>query len=142
VTISAVHYNVQAGKIHNTNPGVFFYWVAVTVPAGSNSFTITQTITTANFTGKFNLQSGGSGGGNNVFDSSCNSVSNTITQDPTTKAATAQWNAPTAGTYYIALKYNTSSVVGQPAPSPTTVHYNFMTTGVPGSTSVIDLVTP
>jgi len=32
-------------------------------------------------------------------------------------------------------------VVGQPAPSPgTTVHYNFNTTGVPGSTSGLDLI--
>jgi hypothetical protein len=55
---------------------------------------------------------------------------------------TVTFNAPAAGTYYISLKFDVSSVNNQPAPSPPTVHYDFMTTGVPGSTSGIDLVTP
>ena len=142
MTLSSLQYTVNGGNIkNNVTPGVFFYWVAVTVPAASNSFTITQTITTVTtFTGKFNLQAGGSSGGNIVFNSSCTSVSNTITQDPTTKAATVSFNAATAGTYYIALKYDSKSVAGLPAPSPTTIHYNFATTGVPGSTSGLDLI--
>jgi hypothetical protein len=134
-TLSSVNYSVQNGVIHNVNPGVFFYWVKVTAPAGNNTFTITQTITTGNFTTLFDKASG-----SDVFDSNCNSVGPTITQDPTTKAVTVQWNAPTAGTYFIGIKYDPHTVVGMPAPSPTTVHYQFMTTGVPGSTSGIDLV--
>jgi hypothetical protein len=114
---------------------VFFYWVSVTAPAGNNSFTITQTITTGNFTGKFNFASG-----SNVFSSSCNSVSDTITQNTTTGAVTVNFNAP-AGTYIIGIKYDSKSIVGDPAPSPgTTVHYNFSTTGVPGSTQGLDLI--
>jgi hypothetical protein len=46
VTLSSLQYTVNGGNIkNNVTPGVFFYWVAVTVPAASNSFTITQTIT-------------------------------------------------------------------------------------------------
>jgi hypothetical protein len=136
-TLSNLNYSVVGGKIkNNVTPGVFFYWVAVTVPAGNNSVTITQTITTGNFTGKFDFTSG-----SNVFTSNCNSVSNTITQNTTTGAVTVQFNAPTAGTYIIGIKYDSKSIVGDPAPSPgTTVHYNFATTGVPGSTSGLDLV--
>ncbi len=121
--------------IHNVNPGVFFYWARVTVPAGNNTFTITQTITTGNFATFFDMANGGS----NVFDSNCNSVGPTITQNGNT--TTVQWNAPTAGTYFISIKYDPHSVVGSLAPSPgTTVHYNFNTTGVPGSTSGLDLI--
>jgi hypothetical protein len=121
---------------NNVTPGVFFYWVSVTVPAGNNSFTITQTITTGNFTGKFDIQSG-----SNVFNSNCVSQHPTITQNTTTGDVTAQWNAPTAGTYIISIKYDTHSIAGDPAPSPgTTVHYDFATTGVPGSTSGLDLI--
>jgi hypothetical protein len=111
--------------------------VAVTVPAaGQQCFTITQTITTSNFTGLFDLANG-----SNVFTSGCNSVHPNITQDPATGAVTACWNATTAGTYIIGIKYNASSITGDPAPSPgTTVHYNFATTGVPGTTQGIDLV--
>ena len=60
---------------------------------------------------------------------------------PRPARVTAQWNAPTAGTYIISIKYDTHSIAGDPAPSPgTTVHYDFATTGVPGSTSGLDLI--
>ena len=136
-TLPNLNYSVSGGKIRqNVTPGVFFYWVKVTVPAGNQSFTITQTITTANFTGVFNFASGSS-----AYNPACGNVSTTITQNTTTGAVTVQFNAPTAGTYIIGVKYNSKSIVGQPAPSPgTTVHYNFATTGVPGSTSGLDLL--
>jgi hypothetical protein len=138
-TLSQLNYSVAGGKIkQNVTPGVFFYWVKVTVPAGNNSVTITQTITSLNnnFTTKFAFANG-----SNVFNSNCNSVSETITQNTTTGAVTVQFNAPTAGTYIIGIKYDSKSVVGATAPSPnTTVHYDFATTGVPGSTSGLDLV--
>jgi hypothetical protein len=136
-TLSSVNYSVQNGVVHNVNPGVFFYWVKVTAPAGNDTFTITQMITTGNFSTLFGIANGGS----DVFNSSCSSVGPTITQNSTTGAVTVTFNAPTAGTYFIGIKYDPHSVVGMPAPSPTTtVHYNFMTTGVPGSTSGIDLI--
>jgi hypothetical protein len=138
-TLSILNYSVKKGvikKLNNVNPGVFFYWVAVTVPAGNNSFTITETITTGNFNRLFDIASQ-----NNVFDSNCTSQHPNITQNPTTGNVTAQWNAPTAGVYIISIKYSANSVVGSPAPSPgTTVHYDFTTTGVPGSTQGLDLV--
>src|SRR6266404_2573227 len=137
-TLANLNYSVgNDGKIkQNVTPGVFFYWVKVTVPAGNNSFTITQTITTGNFTGLFNFASGSS-----AYNPNCGNLSTTITQDPTTFAVTVQFNAPTAGTYIIEVKYDSKSIVGLPAPSPgTTVHYDFATTGVPGSTSGLDLI--
>jgi hypothetical protein len=136
-TLSSLNYSVAGGKIkNNVTPGVFFYWVAVTAPAGNNTVTITQTITSGNFTGLFNFTSGSS-----VFDSNCNSVSETITQNATTGTVTVNFNSPTAGTYIISIKYDSKSIVGDPAPSPgTTVNYNFATTGVPGSTSGLDLI--
>jgi hypothetical protein len=115
---------------------VFFYWVSVTVPAGNNVFTVTETITTGNFTVPFALANGG----NNVFNSSCTAQSENITQNPNTGTVTVSFNAPVAGTYIISLKYDTGSVKGATAPNPTTVHYNFATTGVAGSTSGIDLI--
>jgi hypothetical protein len=115
---------------------VFFYWVFVTVPAGNNSFTISETITTGNFNTPFLL-----GGGSNVFNASCGSVSQTITQNNTTGAVTVSFNAPSAGTYVISLKYNSKSIAGAPAPSPTTtVHYNFQIVGDPGSIQGIDVI--
>ena len=136
-TLLNLNYSVSGGKIkNNVTPGVFFYWVSVTVPAGNNVFTITQTITTGNFTGKFNFASG-----SNVFNSNCSSVSNTLTQNAATGTMTVSFNAPVAGTYIISIKYDSKSIVGLPAPGPTTtVHYDFATTGVPLSTQGLDLI--
>jgi hypothetical protein len=51
------------------------------------------------------------------------------------------FNAQQAGVYYIAVKFQTGNIGGHPAPAPgTTVDYDFSTTGVPGSTSSVDLV--
>jgi hypothetical protein len=51
------------------------------------------------------------------------------------------FNASTAGTYVIGIKYDSGSIVGFSAPSPTTtVHYDFSTTGVTGSTSGLDVI--
>jgi hypothetical protein len=133
-TLDALDYSVKSGKIQQVNPGVFFYWVRVTAPAGNNTFTVTQAITTGNFNSFFDIQSG-----SNVFDSNCVSRHPSITQSGGT--VTVTFNAPAAGTYFISIKYSANSVVGSPAPSPgTTVHYDFMTMGVPGSTSGLDLV--
>jgi hypothetical protein len=115
---------------------VFFYWLKVTVPAGNNVFTVTETITTGNFTRAFSLANGG----NNVWNNSCNSLSNTITQ-AANGTVTVSFNAPVAGTYFISLKYDSGSVKGATAPAPTTtVHYDFTTTGLPGSTQGLDLI--
>ena len=134
-TLDTLNYSVSGGKIRqNVTPGVFFYWVRVTAPAGNNTFTITQTITTGNFNTFFNFFSGSS-----AYDANCGNLSTTITQNGNTTTVT--FNAPTAGTYIIGIKYNSKSIVGAPAPSPTTtVHYDFATTGVPGSTSGLNLV--
>ena len=128
-----MNYKVSNGVIGQVNPGVFFYFVRVTVPAGSNTVTITQTITTGNFNTFFNIASG-----SNVFDSNCNSQHPTITQNGNTTVVS--WSTLTADTFIIGIKYDPTSLVGAPAPNPTTVHYNFTTTGVLNSTSGLDLI--
>ena len=75
---------------------MFFYWVRVTAPAGNNTFTIT----TGNFNTVFDIANG-----SNVFD---NSRHPSITQNSGRTTVTA--NAPAAGTYFIAIKYNTGGV--------------------------------
>jgi hypothetical protein len=138
-TLSSLQYSLKSGKISEVNPGVFFYWVKVTVTsAGSKTFTINQNIvsTNNNFTKKFAFASG-----SNAFTSSCVAVKGTkITQNATTSAVTVTFNASAAGTYVIGIKYNSTSVKGVTAPSPNTqVDYQFSTSGVAGSTQGISL---
>jgi len=134
-TLSTLNYAVKNGLTASVSPGVFFYWVKVTAVAGSNTFTINQAITTGNFDSNFFNQASGSF----VYTSGCVKVNSTITTS--NGVTTVQFNASSAGTYVIGIKYDSKSVEGKSAPSPgTTVHYNFSTSSTPGSTSGIDLV--
>jgi hypothetical protein len=126
--------------INQVNPGKFSYWVRVTAAAGSNTFTISQAITTGNFDTLFALTSGSS-----VFYSNCtNGPKPRLSQGPRTGTTggtvAVTWSAPSADTYYISVKFDSTSVTGKTAPNPTTVHDDFSTTGVAGSTSGIDLI--
>ena len=136
-TLDHLNYSVANGKVkNNVTPGVFFYWVSVTVPVGPNVVTVTQTITGGNtFTCLFSI-----GSTQNVFNPNCTGLSSTITQDPATGTVTVSFNAPVAGTYIISIKYDSKSIAGCTAPNPTTVHYDFATPSVPLSTQGLDLI--
>jgi len=133
-TLGSVQYIRKNGLVDRVLPRSFLYWVPVTAPAGDNVFRITQTITTGNFDTFF----AGIGNRSSVFDSNCVTLQRTVRQRGNT--ATVNFNAPAAGTYFIAIAFDARSLVGEPAPHPTTVHYEFTTTGVPHSTSGLDLV--
>ena len=116
------------------SPSAFDYWVRVNGSAGSNSVVIPQSITTGNFSTLFGL-----GSGTAVFNASCGAVSGaTATAASGNDSFTVQWSAASAGTYYVALRLSTAAVKNKTAPS-TTVHYQYSTNGVTGSTSGIDL---
>ena len=137
-TLSTIQYSVKNGTINQENPGVFYYWVRVTAAAGSNTFVVNQSITTGNFSTLFAIASD-----SNVYSSSCGNVHATFTQssiNATAGTVTATFNAPTAGTYYIGIKFSASSVTGKTAPTPGTVGYSYSTTGVPGSTDGLNVV--
>jgi hypothetical protein len=104
------------------------------VPAGDNVFTITQTITTGNFNTFFAAVENGT----NVLDAGCVALQRWVTQSG--DSVTVRFNAPAARTYYIAIKFNAQILSGERAPYPTTVDYEFTATGVPDSTSRLDLV--
>jgi hypothetical protein len=140
--LDTVTYKVDNhGKTKEVKPPKFMYWVKVTAVAGNNTFVIDQSITTGNFNTQFKLD----GGGNVFKGSDCKAAGGTNmtqnTSNGTNSTVTVRFNAQQAGVYYIAVKFQTGSVGGHPAPAPgTTVHYDFSTTGVPGSTSSVDLV--
>ena len=95
-TLGSVQYNLNQMVIHQVDPIAFVYWVRVTAPAGDNTFRITQTITTDNFNTLFE------GNGSNVFDAGCARLDRTIRKSGET--VIVKFNAPAAGTYFIAIK--------------------------------------
>jgi hypothetical protein len=81
----------------------------------------------------------GNGNETKVFDSNCVSLHRAVTQSGNT--VTVTFDAPAAGTYFIALNFSAQSLINEPGPHPgTTVLYDFTATGVPDSTSGFDLV--
>jgi hypothetical protein len=131
-TLGTSFYTSKAGKINKVTPNKLTYWVKVTVGAGAHHVEIDQAITSGNFTRNLDL-----GTGSLVFTSACGKV-----RSPTIAAgANGSVNVDftgAAGTYYVAVRYLVSAV-GQVEPTPTTVHYEFSTAGVSGSTSGFDL---
>jgi uncharacterized repeat protein (TIGR01451 family) len=132
-TLSAIQYTVKSSRIYQVSPKAFLYWVKVILPSGgSKSFTVGQTITSGGFTTTFGLASGSA-----VFNGSCSKVSASFSQSGGN--VTVSFNAPSAGTYYISVKYNATTVRNQPAPSNPPVHYEFLISTVSGSTAGVDL---
>jgi hypothetical protein len=128
-TLGQLNYSVKNGKISQVDPGVFFYWVKV---SGGGSYTITQNITSGNFSTKFNLAAGSA-----VFNANCVKVNQASITQNADGSVTVTFSG--TGTFYIGIKYDTGSVKNQTAPNPSTVHYEFSTTGVAGSTNGLDL---
>jgi hypothetical protein len=134
-TLPTLTYTARNGRIRSVSPSGFEYWVRVNAAAGPNTAVISQSITTGNFGTLF-----GQGAGSTVNDPACSAVSGaTFTAASGNGTFTVQWNAASAGTYYIGLSLSTSAVKRQPAPSPPIVHYAFSTGGVTGSTTGVDL---
>ena len=128
-------YTARNGRIRSVSPSGFDYWVRVNGAAGANSVVVSQAITTGNFSTLF-----GQGSGSTVSTSGCATVSGaTFTAGSGNGTFTVQWNAATAGTYFIGLTLSTSGLKNRAVPNPPTVHYAFTTNGVTGSTSGIDL---
>ena len=135
-TLSELLYMTKSGTINSVAPGVFFYWIKVDAVAGSNTFVIHQNITTNNFASGdphfFSMASGSA-----VFTSSCvklTGTNSTITQSGADTTVT--FNASSAGTYIIGIKYDSGSVKGFAPPTGNNgiAHYEFSTggTGIEG----------
>jgi hypothetical protein len=140
LTEPPITYSTKGTTISQTSPGVFFYWVKVTVSTpGVQTFNITQQTTYNPTTGKrrFALAAGSF-----AYNGNCATLSTTITGSDADRKVV--FTAATAGTYYIGLKYKTSAIVGSsPADtrfkSPHNYLYTFSTTQVAGSTSTLAL---
>jgi hypothetical protein len=127
-SLSSLKYTLKSGRINQVNPGVFFYWVQV--PAGG-TYTITQALSADTLTKRFSIANGSF-----AYDASCAKLNAKPIQD-TDGDVTISFTG--TGTSYIGIKYNASSLAGEPAPNPSTVKYQLATTEVTGSTRGLDL---
>ncbi len=133
---STIQYTLSGNKISAVTPTTFTYWMKVT---SGGTYTITQSINGTSK--KLLLVSSGTKGAvyDNATGSSCTTVSGAkITQNTTSGTVTVKFSSGT-GPFYIGLNFSTSKLVGEAAPSPSTVPYLFGSS-VAGSTSEIDLI--
>jgi hypothetical protein len=144
-TQSAITYSTKGTTISQAAPGVFFYWVKVTVTtAGKQTYNILQSTTYSPTTGTAMFAKAN---GSFAYNGSCGTLSTTISPagtGPTGSDYKVVFTAPTAGTYYIGIKYTTSTIVGSgPAAtkfvSPQNYLYTFSTSGVSGSSNTLAL---
>jgi hypothetical protein len=138
-TVSTVTYDTKAGTITKVlTPGQFLYFVSIPVStAGPQSFTITQT---TNYSPTTGTPFFGLGSGSTALDGNCNSLGTTVTGGGA--STTVGFTASAPGTYVIAVKYTTHSVIGSSPASDTpgfSYNYTFSTGGVSGSTQGLQL---
>jgi hypothetical protein len=138
-TLPGLTYTVSHGKVSTITPSTFTYWVRVNAAAGANAFTVGQSITSGNFSTLFKLGTGG-----NVYTAGCGTglsptFSSTSVNNATSGTATVNFSAPSAGTYYIAVSYSSSSIRNRSVPNPTAVAYAFSTTSVASSNAGLSL---
>ena len=133
--LSIVNYVDRKGVINKATPSLAVYWVKVTLPAGPRTVEVDQAITSGNFSQKLTLATGGK-----VFTAACGKVRTpTFTSGPD-GSVTVGFNAASAGTYLVAVRYHSNAVNGQATPAPTTIHYLFSTAGVSGSAATLDFL--
>ncbi len=132
--LASSDYAVKSGKINKVTPNKLEYWVKVTAPAGAKHLQVDQAITSGNFTRKLDL-----GAGSIVYNAACAKVRGATVTQGANGSVSVDFNASSAGTYFVSVRYLVSSANGETAPTPSTVHYDFSTAGVAGSTSGFEL---
>jgi hypothetical protein len=136
--LEQLFYTKSGTLISNVTPGVFFYYMQVTVAAaGPQSFTLVHS--SLQMPGVFFDIASGSA----VFNSSCAKVADVNVQNSTTGDVTISFNAPAAGTYIIGVKFNSKSIQGETAPSPSATFTFKLTSGgvdVANSIDTLNLV--
>jgi hypothetical protein len=141
--LAAVRYVVRSdGKIGGVNPSAIRYWTQVHAPAASFTIEVAQTTTHPSFPILFDLSSA-----DNIRLHGSGCSDSTLPQAKSIageQARVAVTGAIPGGVYYLSVRYGTQPFLSKPAPSPTTVHYDFRTkvdgVVVDGDPNGLDLV--
>lgn len=129
--LSTVQYSVKRGRIQQTNPGVFYYWEAIDLPAGGGS--VVQQSATSGWSTYFSQAPG-----SQLFDGSCTKVKGSTVSTDGSGTTSVIGSGIGADTYYLAVKYSASSLSGTmpPGTDPT---YSFISL-LGGGSVELDLV--
>ena len=124
-TLGQINYSVSNGKIgQGINPGVFFYYAKITVPANT---VVTVSESQNDSAALFQIHQGQA----RLYKGDCSSWTAGTENAGHTGAS---YTIATAGSYIISIKYSTKSIAGTSAPTSDPVTYTFTATP-PGATS-------
>jgi hypothetical protein len=132
-TLEVVEYSTKAGVISQVNPGVFFYYSQIEHTGGNLTITTDQIANPA-FT-EFQVHNYPATSQVKLYDANCKVIGTATISflDGGTRVQVSLQNAP-AGTYYLGIKFNPGTVVGE-AINGTQVVYTF-TTSVNGGGAI------
>ena len=115
--LNQINYSADGTINKNVNPGVFFYWSTFTTAGGA--LLIEQTENSTNGDHRFKVHKGWA----RLFDADCNFIKDlTVSGDGVTVTGTVG-----SGTFILGVKYDSKSIAGLTAPTPSTVTYDFTT---------------
>jgi hypothetical protein len=132
--LTDLFYGVRGNAINNIAPGVLFYYSKVTAPSSSFSIQVLQW-NSQGFPALGVQQQSGNNPQIILYDASCvksgKQGATTVAVDPTTKMQTvsiAVSGATVGQVFYVSIKYDPGTLVGQPVTTPyPTVPYTFLT---------------
>jgi uncharacterized repeat protein (TIGR01451 family) len=122
--LTQVQYGVKSNKINNVAPGVLFYFSRVTSPGTTFTVDVEQfkDTVTSQTVHLFGIQQVV------VYNSSCTRYANASVTSTAPEDVKINVSGATAGqVFVISVKYSPQTVVGDRAPTPSTVHYSFDT---------------
>jgi hypothetical protein len=111
------------GKIGSVNPWAIRYWTQIHAPAASFAIDLVQTTTHPSFP-LFDLVDPGNV---RLHDGACQDVTPASILVNADQARVIVGGSSPGQVYYLSVRYGTQPFLGKPAPSPTTVHYDFQT---------------
>jgi hypothetical protein len=127
-TLDLLAYTVKAGKINSVSPGVFFYYTKVDGAAGD---TVTITESHTGVAPDINIQKSQVV----LYSTTCSKLT---WGSLNVNDGSATGTLPSTGSFIVGVKYDSSSLKGNPSPNPTTTTYSFGTgpNGIINSASI------
>lgn len=108
-SLSAVQYATKRNAISQVNPGVFFYWAQVTLGPGGG--TVLSQSADVGWSRWFTQAAG-----SQLFSTDCLTVKNARVATNAAGVTSVTGTGITSGTYYLAVKFAATSLVGATAP--------------------------
>jgi hypothetical protein len=125
--LTEVYYGVKKSLIHNTHPGVFFYYTQVTAPSPTFTVDIMQTKDNVSFPYFGVHQDGDPNQEMRLFDAYCVKIGLGTETSPGQVSFNISGATP-GQVFILSVKYETASLVGTVVSHPyPTVHFDFST---------------